>query len=69
MSDYYSHVYPVEAGKNTSTIALQAVEGDEKEPGAWRYNWATLVLGLYARLMTLLRKKITVAKSRGVKTR
>jgi hypothetical protein len=32
----------VEAGSNTSTVA---VEGDEKEPGALGCDWATLSLG------------------------
>jgi hypothetical protein len=35
----------VEAGSNTSTVALLVVGGDEKEPSAWRYNRATLSLG------------------------
>jgi hypothetical protein len=35
----------VEAGSNTSTVALRVVGGDEKEPNAWGYNWATLFLG------------------------
>jgi hypothetical protein len=49
------------------------------ETGAWGHNWATLFLwdintetgppglGLDARLMTLLCKKITVVKSKEVK--
>jgi hypothetical protein len=52
----------------------------KREPGAWGYNWATLFLGdintetsppglgLDARLMTLLCKKITVVKSKEVKS-
>jgi hypothetical protein len=35
----------VEVGSNTSTVALRVVGGDEKERSAWRYNWATLLLG------------------------
>jgi hypothetical protein len=35
----------VEAGYNTSTVALREVEGDEKGTGAWGYNWGTLSLG------------------------
>jgi hypothetical protein len=35
----------VEAGSNTSTVALRVVGGDEKETNAWGYNWATLFLG------------------------
>jgi hypothetical protein len=70
----------VEVGYNTSTVALRVAEGDEKEPGAWKYNWATLSLGnintgtwpsrfgLDARLMTLLCKEIIVVKSKEVKT-
>jgi hypothetical protein len=27
------------------SIAMRFVEGDEVEPGAWGYNWATLSLG------------------------
>jgi hypothetical protein len=34
----------VEAGLCTSTVAQRVMEGDEKEPGAWGYNWATLPL-------------------------
>jgi hypothetical protein len=34
----------VEAGSNTSTVALRVVRGDERKPGAWGYNWATLFL-------------------------
>jgi hypothetical protein len=34
----------VEAGLNTSIVALRVVESDEKEAGALRYNWATLSL-------------------------
>jgi hypothetical protein len=33
------------ASWNTSTIAPRAIEGAKREPGAWRYNWATLSLG------------------------
>jgi hypothetical protein len=29
----------VAVGWNTSTVALRVVEGDEREPGAWGYNW------------------------------
>jgi hypothetical protein len=35
----------VEAGSNTSIVALQVVGGDEKEPSALGYNWATIFLG------------------------
>jgi hypothetical protein len=39
----------VEAGSNTSTVALRVVGGDEKgtqwKPSAWGYNWVTLFLG------------------------
>jgi hypothetical protein len=28
-------------------VATQSNTGDEKEPGAWGYNWATLSLGGY----------------------
>jgi hypothetical protein len=35
----------VEAGSNTSTVALQVVGDDEIEPGAWGYNWAMLFIG------------------------
>jgi hypothetical protein len=34
----------IEAASNTSTVALRVVGGDEKEPSAWEYNWATLFL-------------------------
>jgi hypothetical protein len=50
----------------------------KRELSAWGYNWATLLLGdintqtwysrLDARLMTLHCKKITVAKSKEVRT-
>jgi hypothetical protein len=45
-SDSDSHpVRPsVEAGSNTSTVALRVVGSDEKEPNAWGYNRATLFL-------------------------
>jgi hypothetical protein len=33
-------------GSNTSTVALRVVGGDEKEPSAWGYNRATLILGI-----------------------
>jgi hypothetical protein len=36
----------VEAGSNTSTVALRVVGGDEKEPRAGGYNWATMFLGI-----------------------
>jgi hypothetical protein len=32
-------------GRNTSTVALRVVEGDEKGTRAWVYNLATLLLG------------------------
>jgi hypothetical protein len=35
----------MQAGSNTSTVVLRVVGGDEKEPGAWGYNWAILFLG------------------------
>jgi hypothetical protein len=35
----------VGAGKNTSTVALRVVEGDEKEIRRLGFNWATLSLG------------------------
>jgi hypothetical protein len=35
----------VEAVSDTSTVTLRVVEGDEREPGAWGYNWATMSLG------------------------
>jgi hypothetical protein len=35
----------VEEGWNTSIVALQVVRGDEREPSAQGYNWATLFLG------------------------
>jgi hypothetical protein len=35
----------VEAGSNTSTVALRVVGGEEREPSVWGYNWATLFLG------------------------
>jgi hypothetical protein len=34
----------VEAGSNTSIVALRVVGGDEKEPSTWGYNWVTLFL-------------------------
>jgi hypothetical protein len=34
----------VEVGKNTSIVALRVVGGDEREPSAWGYHWATLSL-------------------------
>jgi hypothetical protein len=35
----------VEAGSNTSTVALRVVGDDEKEPSAWGYNRANHFLG------------------------
>jgi hypothetical protein len=35
----------VEAGLNTSTVAVRVVKGEEKEPIAWGYNRATRFLG------------------------
>jgi hypothetical protein len=35
----------VEAGSNTSIVALRVVGDDEKEPSVWGYNRATLFLG------------------------
>jgi hypothetical protein len=35
----------VEAGSNSSPLALRVVGDDEKDPSAWGYNWATLFLG------------------------
>jgi hypothetical protein len=42
----YGRIYRarVEAGLNTSIVALQIVGGDEKEPRAWGYNCDTLFL-------------------------
>jgi hypothetical protein len=67
--DVHSHV---EVGQNTSTTALQVIEGDEKgtqchpvtggqrsSPPGWMLD---------RRPTTLLCKKITVAKSKEVKT-
>jgi hypothetical protein len=34
----------VEAGSNSFPVALRVIEGDEKELGAWGYNWTTLSL-------------------------
>jgi hypothetical protein len=34
----------MEAGSDTPTAALRAVEVDEKKLGAWGSNWATLSL-------------------------
>jgi hypothetical protein len=39
----------VEAGSNTSTVALRVVGGDEKGTRAWGYNWATMFLGDFIR--------------------
>jgi hypothetical protein len=36
----------MEAGLNTSTVALRLVGGDEKGTSAWGHNWATLFLGV-----------------------
>jgi hypothetical protein len=36
----------VEAGQNTSTVALRVMRDDQKERGAWGNNWATLFLGM-----------------------
>jgi hypothetical protein len=35
----------VEAGSNTSTVALRVVEGDEKGTRFWGYHWVILILG------------------------
>jgi hypothetical protein len=35
----------VEAGSNTSTIALRVIGVNKKEPHACGYNWAALFLG------------------------
>jgi hypothetical protein len=35
----------MQEGLNTSALAPRVVEGDEKERGAWGYDWATLSLG------------------------
>jgi hypothetical protein len=69
----------VEAGSSTSTIALRFVECDEKGnrclrvklghpvPGGHKYRDLVFqVGGLYARLTTLLCKKIIVAKLKEV---
>jgi hypothetical protein len=34
----------VEAGSNTSTVALLVLRDDKREPSAWRHNWAILFL-------------------------
>jgi hypothetical protein len=39
---WWSHV---EAGSNTSTVALRVVGGDVRKPSTWGYNGATLFLG------------------------
>jgi hypothetical protein len=61
-----------------SIIALRVVEGEERGTQCWGYNWVTLSLwginteawssrlGVGTRPMTLLYKKITAAKSKGV---
>jgi hypothetical protein len=46
MQRVYTITPRVEAGSNSSTVALWVVGGDEKEPSAWWYNWATLFLGV-----------------------
>jgi hypothetical protein len=38
-------VWLVEAGSNTSTVALRVVGGDEKGTQCLGYNWAALFLG------------------------
>jgi hypothetical protein len=40
-----SRVSGVQAGSNTSTVALRVVGGDEKGTHCVGYNWATLFLG------------------------
>jgi hypothetical protein len=35
----------VEAGSNTSIVALQVVRGDENGTQCLRYNWVTLFMG------------------------
>jgi hypothetical protein len=41
-----SRVCRVEAGPNTSTVALRVVGGDEMGTQCLAYNWATLFLGI-----------------------
>jgi hypothetical protein len=43
--DYITSKFRVEAGLNTSTVALRVVGGDEKGTQCLGYNWATLFLG------------------------
>jgi hypothetical protein len=40
---------PVEAGSNTSTVALRVVGGDEKGTQCLGYNWTTQFLGIQIR--------------------
>jgi hypothetical protein len=35
----------VDADSNTSTAGLRVVGGNEREPSAWGFNWATLFMG------------------------
>jgi hypothetical protein len=42
MINEWSHV---EAGSNTSTVALRVVEGDEKGTRSWGRKWTNLSLG------------------------
>jgi hypothetical protein len=39
-------VKTLEAGSNTSALALRVIEGDEMEPSAWGYNWIILFRGI-----------------------
>jgi hypothetical protein len=64
---------------NTSTLALRAVEGDEKAPGAWGHNWTSLSLryintgtwfsrlGVRCKAANLVLLKIVVVNSNEVK--
>jgi hypothetical protein len=42
----FQYVPRVEPGSNTTTEARRVAEGEEKEPSAWGYNWATVFLGI-----------------------
>jgi hypothetical protein len=41
----FSHSSSVEAGSNSSTVALREVGGDKKGTPCLGYNWDTLYLG------------------------
>jgi hypothetical protein len=74
IGDYLLYSRRLEAGQNTSTVALRAVEGDEKETGCLGYKWANLSVGgintgtCFPRLTTFACKEIIVAKSKEMKT-